>query len=68
MNKLKVNRRDCVDPLNIEKMVIKKNKDVWVYRKKGYPKVFKCLEGIYVLKLRLINIGCQLTDFKVEEE
>jgi len=68
MSKLKVNRRDFADPKNIEKIVIKKDGMVWVYRKKGYPKVFKCLEGIYTLKVRLVNIGCQLTDFIVEKE
>lgn len=68
MNKLKVNRTKFVELINIEKIVIKKNGDVWVYRKKGYPRIYKCLEGIYMLRKRIVNLGYTIHDFKVEEE
>lgn len=68
MNKLKVNRKNFVELINIEKFVIKKNGDVWVYRKVGYPPIYKCLEGLYILKNRLVNCGYTIQDFKVEEE
>ncbi len=68
MNKLKVNRTKFVELINIEKFVIKKNGDIWVYRKVGYPRVYKCLEGIYILRNRLVNLGYTIQDFVVEEE
>jgi len=68
MNKLKVNRTKFVELINIEKFVIKKNDDVWVYRKVGYPRIYKCLEGLYMLKNRLVNLGYTIHDFKVEIE
>ena len=68
MVKLKVNRKHFVELDNIEKFVVKDNGDVWVYRKVGYPRIYKCLEGIYMLKNRLVNLGCTIHDFKVEEE
>lgn len=72
MNKLKVNRRDFVSLDNIEKIVIKKNgmfgQDIWVYKKRGYPPILKCLEGLAVLKNRLTNLGKTIFDFKLEKE
>jgi len=68
MNKLKVNRTHFCELDNIKKFVIKKNGDVWVYRKVGYPPIYKCLEGIYMLRNRLVNLNCTIHDFKVEEE
>ena len=68
MSKLKVNRKHFVELINIEKFSVRKNGDVWVYRKKGYPRIYKCLEGIYMLKKRLVNLQYTIHDFKVEEE
>lgn len=68
MNKLKVNRTHFEELTNIEKFVIKKNGVVWLYRKVGYPTVYKCLEGLGMLKKRLVNLGCTIHDFLVEEE
>ncbi len=68
MTKLKINRTHFVELINIEKFVIKKNKDIWVYRKKGYPRVYKCLEGAYMLRKRIVNLGYTIHDFKVEIE
>ena len=68
MKNLKINRRDFCDPKNIKKLVVKKNGVVWVYLKKGYPHILKCLEGLDRLKNRLVNLGYTIHDFKVEEE
>lgn len=68
MNKLKINRKHFISLTNIEKIVIKKNEEVWVVRKKGYPLIYKCLEGIDVLKNRLVNLGVTWKDFEVEYE
>ena len=68
MNKLKVNPIHSVELTNIEKFSIRKNGDVWVYRKVGYPRIYKCLEGLYMLRNRLVNLRCTIHDFKVEEE
>lgn len=67
MNKLKVNRKHFVSLDNIEKFVIKSD-CVWVYRKRGYPKVYKTEEGIDRLKNRLVNLGETIHDFEVEYE
>ena len=67
MNQLRVNRKYFVSLDNIEKFVIKKN-EVWVYQKKGYPKIYKCLENIDVLKNRLVNLGKTIQNFKLEYE
>ncbi len=63
--RLKINRKYFVDIQNIEKLVIKDN-IVWVYRLKGYPKIYKSDCGIYLFRNRLVNLGLQLKDFKVE--
>lgn len=68
MNKLKINRSHFVELINIEKFVIKKNDEVWCYRKRGYPRIYKCLEGLYMLKKRLVNLNYTIHDFKVERE
>jgi len=72
MDKLKINRRDFIDIDNIKKIVIKKGgmfgHDIWIYKKEGYPKILKCLEGIDVLKNRMVNKGCTIHDFEVEYE
>lgn len=72
MNKLKINRKHFISLDNIEKIVVKKDgkfgHDVWVYAKSGFPKIYKCLEGIDILKNRLVNLGCTIHDFKVEEK
>ncbi len=65
--KLKINRKHFIDIDNIEKLVIKKD-IIWVYRIKGYPKVYKADCGIYLFRNRLVNLGLQLKDFKVEQE
>ena len=65
--KLKINRKYFVDINNIEKLVIKDN-IVWVYCLKGYPKIYKSDCGIYLFRNRLVNLGLQFKDFKVEEE
>lgn len=62
MKKLKINRKHSVDIDNIEKLVIKKD-CVWVYRKQGYPKVYKTDYGAYLLRIKLVNLGYQLKDF-----
>ena len=68
--KIKVNRRDFIEPENIKKIVIKKSgifgHDVWIYKKVGFPPILKCLEGIDRLKNRMVNAGCTIHDFKVE--
>ena len=66
--KLKINRKHYIELINIEKFVIKKNGDIWVYRKIGYPRIYKCLEGVYMLRKRLVNLGYTIHDFLVEEE
>ena len=63
--KLKVNRKHFVEVSNIEKIAIKKN-IVWIYRFKGYPKVYKTDYDAYTLRLRLVNLGLCIKDFKVE--
>ncbi|KKM26527.1 hypothetical protein LCGC14_1583860 [marine sediment metagenome] len=68
MNKLKVNRTHFVSLDNIDKFLIKKNGDVWVYLKTGFPSILKCLEGAYMLRKRLVNCGVTIHEFKVEEE
>ena len=67
MNKLKVNRKHSVDIDNIEKFVIKKD-CVWVYRIKGYPKIYKTDYSFYMFKIRLTALKLFLTNFKVEYE
>lgn len=65
MDKIKVNRTMFVSPDRIEKIVIKGDQ-AWVYRKSGYPKIFKTTEGLCLFKKRLVNAGCTIHDFKVE--
>ena len=65
MNKLQLNRKHFVSSNNIEKFVIKKD-IVWVYKKTGYPPILKTDYGIYLLRNKLVNLGLQLKDFKVE--
>ena len=67
MNKLKVNRKNFVSPDNIKKFVIKKD-CVWIYLKKGYPSILKTDYGVYLLRNKLVNLGLQLKDFKVENK
>ena len=67
MPKLKVNRKHFISTDNIEKFVIKE-KSIWVYRKKGYPKVYKSRESLYTLKNRLVNLGLTIHNFKVENK
>ena len=68
MNKLKVNRRDLIDPSQIKKIVIKGNQ-AWLYLKKGnYPPILKTTDGICMLEIRLINLLLTLKDFEVEYE
>jgi len=68
MNKLQLNRKHHVDPSQIEKFVYK-NGIVWVYLKPGnYPRILKTECNPYVLRLRMVNIGLNINDFKVEEE
>ena len=68
MNKLKLNRKHLIDPSQIEKFVYK-NGIVWVYLKKGnYPRILKTDYNAYILRLRLVNLGLCIKDFKVEEE
>ena len=62
---LKINRKHLIDPSNIEKFVYK-NDVVWVYRKKGYPRILKTDYNAYILRLRLVNLGLCIKDFKVE--
>ena len=64
--KLKINRKHFVSTDNIEKFVIRKD-CICVYLKKGYPKILKTDYGIYLLRNKLVNLGLQLKDFKVEE-
>lgn len=75
MKKIKVNRKHYVHIDNIEKIVIKgrpksnggnDSNYVWVYRKVGYPKIYKTDYGFYMFKMRLTALGFFLTDFKVE--
>ena len=72
MDKLKINRTMFIDLDNIKKIVIKKGgkfgHDVWVYKKNGYPPILKCIEGIGMLKKRMVNLKCSIHDFEVEEE
>ncbi len=65
--KLKINRQHFVDIDNIEKFVIKGD-IVWVYLKEGYPPILKTDCGAYLLRNKLVNLGLQLKDFKVEHE
>jgi len=68
MNKLQLNRKHLIDPSQIEKFVYKNN-IVWVYLKKGnYPPILKTECNAYVLRNRMVNIGLNINDFKVEEE
>ncbi len=67
MNKLKLNRKHFVDIDNIEKFVIKGD-IVWVYLKEGYPPILKTDYGAYLLRNKLVNLGLQLKDFKVEND
>ncbi len=67
MKILKINRKHTVNSDNIEKLVIKKD-CVWVYRKEGYPKVYKTDCTLYMFRMRLTSLKLQLTDFKVENE
>jgi len=68
MKQLKVNRTMDISLDNIKKFVLKKNGYVWVYKKKGYPPILKCREGLSVLKTRLVNLGKTIFDFELEEE
>ncbi len=65
MNKLKVNRKHVVSLDNIKKFVIKRD-IVWVYLKTGHPPILKTDYGAYLLRNKLVNLGVQLKDFKVE--
>jgi hypothetical protein len=67
MNKLKINRKYSISPDEIEKLVIKKG-EVYVHRKKGYPKILKTTEGITLFKKRLTNLYLTLKNFEVEYE
>ena len=63
--KLKINRKYFISLDNIKKFVIKSD-CVWVYQKTGYPPILKANCGVYLLRNRLVNLGKQLNDFKVE--
>lgn len=63
--KLKINRKHSIDIDNIKKLVIKPGV-VWVYLKTGYPPILKTDYGVYLLRNKLVNLGVQLKDFKVE--
>ena len=65
MNKLKINRKHFISLDNIKKLVIKPG-CVWVYQKTGYPPILKTNCGVYLFRNRLVNLGKQLNDFKVE--
>ena len=65
MSKIKVNRTKFVTFDEIEKIVIKGDQ-AWVYRKSGYPKIYKTTEGLCLFKKRLVNAGCTIYDFKLE--
>ena len=67
IKQLKVNRKYFVSPDDIEKLVIK-GEQIWVYRKTGYPKIYKTTDGITLFKKRLTNLFLTLNDFKVEKE
>lgn len=62
---LKVNRKYSVDIDNIEKFVVKKD-CAWVYRKVGYPKIYKTDCTYYMFSKRLTSLGLKLIDFKLE--
>jgi len=75
MKVIKLNRKHTVNSDNIEKLVIKKCKScgggtdrVWVYRKQGYPKVYKTDYNFYMFRLQLTNLGLKLSDFIVEDK
>ena len=63
--KLKINRKHFISLDNIKKFVIKKD-IIWVYKKVGYPPILKTDYGVYLLRNKLVNLGKQLKDFKVE--
>jgi len=63
--KLKVNRKHFINIENIEKFVIK-SECIWVYKKIGYPPILKTDYGAYLLRNKLVNLGVQIKDFKVE--
>ena len=66
MKLLKLNRKHLISVNQIEKFVYRDN-IVWVYLKKGnYPHILKTDYSPYILRLRLTNIGCTITNFKVE--
>lgn len=65
--KLKINRKHFVDIDNIEKLVIKKE-CVWIYRKVGYPKVYKTDCTFYQFNMRLTTLKLIITNFKLEYE
>ena len=67
MNKIKINRKHFLFPDEIEKIVIKGDQ-AWIYRKTGYPRIYKTTEGLYLFKKRLVNAGFTIYDFKVGEE
>jgi len=54
--KLKVNRRDFVEIDNIAYFKLK-NKIVWIYLKKGYPKIIKSECSLDKLRLMLLNMN-----------
>lgn len=65
MKQLKINRNHFISLDNIKKLVIKTD-CVWVYQKTGYPPILKTSYNLYSLKNKLVNLGKQLNDFKVE--
>ena len=67
MNKLKVNKKYTVNISEIKKFVVKKD-CVWIYRKNGYPKILISDFNAYSLRLRLVNMGINIKNFKVEEK
>ena len=63
--KLKVNRKHSIDIDNIEKLKLKKD-CVWVYRKVGYPKIYKTDCSFYMFNKRLTSLKISLKDFLLE--
>jgi len=57
-----------VDPNNIKKLLYKKNGQVWVYLKTGYPKIIKTTEGSGLLHNRMTNCNLINKNFNIEYE
>jgi len=65
MKMLKVNRKHFVNLLNVEKFVYRDG-IVWIYRKEGFPRVYKTDYAPYNLRVLLTNLGHTIQEFKVE--